>query len=151
MHMRKCFISQEEPSVHPPTLLPCGLPRRPNGSENWSSCLAHKLLTYCVHNKWDLNITSWGYFCQNQILKSCIHKSIWGVFLIQLCVVVYLSVCLPVCLFVYEKRGTERNVEGNSSKWISCALLITAKIYFLLQQSQASLSNICLKKSRSLY
>lgn len=44
---------------------PCGLPVGPNGSKNGSSCLIQNLLTYCVHDKWDFTITSWGYFCQN--------------------------------------------------------------------------------------
>lgn len=76
-------------------LPPPGLPMGPNVSKNWSSCLAHNLLTYCVHSKWDLTITSQGYFCQKQILNLAL-ESFWGVFLILtiVCVYVYIPVCV---------------------------------------------------------
>lgn len=105
---------------------PWGLPVGPNGSKNWSSCLAHNLLTYCVHNKWVLTITSWSCFCQNHILNPL--KTWWNLLRcfsgIQSC----LSVCLSLCMCL--ERGRERNMERNSGKWISYSLLITGKHIF---------------------
>lgn len=136
MHKRRCFISQEEPRHLP---APWGLPVGHKDSKDWSSCLAYNLLTYCVHNKWVLTITSWGSFCQNQILNPL--KTWWkllGCF----------SGILP-CLSVYEKRGTERYMERNSGKWISYSLLITGKHIFSF--SNIKLANTCLKRKKLLF
>lgn len=57
---RKCFISPEEPSVHTSTSLVSEVTHGTSWFYELEQMLAHNLLTYCVHNKWNLAIINWS-------------------------------------------------------------------------------------------